>query len=45
MKRNYIVPSTELTNFASEGIMQDALNIATTSGGGYQTVSNMQDID
>ena len=32
MKKNYIAPNTEMTQFADNGIMQDVLNIVTGSG-------------
>ena len=46
MKRNYIAPSTELLDFASEGLMQPAIGLASGSGAdGYQHTSNMSDIE
>ncbi len=43
MKKNYIAPNTEMTQFAANGIMQDVLNIVT--GSGAPTVDNAMDID
>ena len=35
MKKNYIAPNTEMTQFAANGIMQDSLNIITASGSAF----------
>ena len=40
-KKNYMAPSTEMINLATEGIMQ-SLNVITGSG---STFSEAQDID
>ena len=46
MKKNYIAPSTELLDLASEGLMQPAIGMASGSGAdGHQHTSNMSDID
>ena len=48
MKKNYIAPSTELLDLASEGLMQQnpAIGIASGSGvDGNKHTSNMSDID
>ncbi len=40
MKKTYIAPNTEMTNLASEGIMQNpALTINTTSSGVFNDAS------
>jgi len=39
MKKNYIAPSTEMATWASMGLMQPAIGIATTSAGGTATTS------
>ena len=42
MKKNYIAPNTEMTQFAANGIMQDALSIVTGSG---STFDQKEEID
>ena len=41
MKKNYIAPNTEMTQFAANGIMQDALNIVTGSGTSFDQSSEI----
>ncbi len=41
MKRNYIAPNTELTNLASQGIMQ---SLQVITGSGAPTVDSGSDL-
>jgi len=46
MKKNYIAPSTELMDLASEGLMQaPTIGMATGSGAGPATASDKDFID
>ena len=47
MKKNYIAPSTELMDLASEGLMADpVIGFGSGSGAdGHQHTSSMSDID
>ena len=45
MKKNYIAPSTELLDLASEGLMQPAIGLASGSGAGPATASDKDFID
>lgn len=50
MKKNYIAPNTEMTTFASMGLMQQQIGFATitasgAAGGTYQTLGDVDQID
>ena len=41
MKKNYIAPNTEMMNLASQGIMQDVLNVVTASGTSFNEATDI----